>query len=174
VADQFLGEIRAFPFNFAPKGWAVCNGQVLPLAQNTALFSILGVYFGGDGKSTFGLPNLPGCAPMHPGAGNGLTSRFLGETGGETSVTLLATEIPMHNHSLMSSTSPADGPSPAGAANARVTGATPYVPPAGATLVSMAAGAIQPTGGSLPHNNMQPYLTVSFCIALQGIYPQRS
>lgn len=173
MSDPFVAEIRMFPFNFPPKGWAFCNGQLMPLSQNTALFSLLGTTYGGDGKTNFGLPDLQACAPMHPGAGPGLSERFLGESSGTAAVTLLSSEMPSHIHMLQASTSLADSPSPAGGANARVSGATPYLPPAGAPLVSMAASAIQPTGGNQPHNNMQPYLTLSFCIALQGVYPQR-
>lgn len=173
MSDPFIAEVRIFPFAFAPKGWALCDGQLMPISQNTALFSLVGTYFGGDGKSTFGLPDMQANAPMHVGAGAGLSQRFLGESGGESSVTLLATETPNHNHGLMCSTSPGDSPSPANSASARVSGATPYLPPTGAPLVQMAASAIKPVGGNLPHNNMQPYLTLSFCIALQGTFPPR-
>ena len=175
MSDPFLAEIRMFPFGFAPRGWALCNGQIMPIAQNTALFALINTYYGGNGTSNFALPNLQGTAPMHSGNGNGLSQRSIGETGGEPNVTLIDSETPTHSHSLMCSTSVADGPSPGNAAIARVSGATPYLPPAGAPMVPMAAAAVQPfPGKNLPHNNMQPYLTLSFCIALQGVFPPRS
>jgi len=174
VADPFVAEIRIFPFNFAPTGWAFCDGQLLPLSQNTALFSLLGTTYGGDGKSTFALPNLQGSAAMHTGQGPGLSLHDLGETGGAQSVTLLESEVPAHTHSLRAHdldlgelTAPAANRSLAKSANA-----TAYAP--AANLVSMAAPALSPTGGSQPHNNMQPYLTLNFCIALQGVFPPRS
>lgn len=173
--DPFVAEIRIFPFNFAPKGWAFCDGQILPLSQNTALFSLLGTTYGGDGKSNFALPNMQGNAPMHPGQGPGLSPHDLGETGGSDTVTLIESEIPSHSHSLMSSTTNSSKPSPGGNALARVTGASPYVagtpaPP----LVQFSSNALAPAGGDQPHNNMQPYLTLNFCIALQGVFPPRT
>ena len=176
MADPFVAEIRIFPFSFAPKGWAFCNGQILPISQNTALFSLLGTTYGGDGKSTFGLPNLEGSAPLHVGAnqpGPGLSIYDLGQTGGSQTVTLLESEIPSHNHAMNAQnaiTSQVADP----------TGAT-FSRPASGNLfttnltspVNMAPNALAPTGGSGPHNNMQPYLTLSFCIALQGVFPPR-
>lgn len=173
MADPFVAEIRIFPFNFAPRGWAFCDGQLLPLSQNTALFSLLGTTYGGNGKSNFALPNLQGNAPMQPGQGPGLSLHDLGETGGSQTVTLLESEIPAHTHALMSMIVPADAQAPAGNAIARTIGATPYLPPAGAPLVAMSGNAIAPAGGDAPHNNMQPYLTLNFCIALQGVFPPR-
>jgi microcystin-dependent protein len=173
--DPFVAEIRIFPFNFAPKGWAFCDGQLLPLSQNTALFSLLGTTYGGDGKSTFALPDMQGNAPMHPGQGPGLSLHDLGETGGSETVTLLESEIPAHAHSLMASGTSSSKPNPSGNAIARVqSGATPYVPPAGAPLTPFSDQALAPAGGDQPHNNMQPYLTLSFCIALQGVFPPRT
>jgi len=172
--DPFVAEIRIFPFNFAPKGWAFCDGQILPLSQNTALFSLLGTTYGGDGKSNFALPNMQGNAPMHPGQGPGLSLHDLGETGGSDTVTLLESEIPSHPHSLMGVAVVGTKSLPTGNAFARVSGATPYLPPAGAPLVSMNANALTPAGGDQPHNNLQPYLTLNFCIALQGVYPPRT
>jgi len=172
MSDPFVAEIRIYPFNFAPRGWAFCDGQLLPISQNTALFSLLGTTYGGNGKSTFGLPNFMGSAPMQQGQGPGLSLRDLGEVGGSDFVTLLRTEMPLHTHALQGSSSPADSPSPAGAADSRVTGATPYQPPGG-PQVTMAGQAVGIAGGSLPHNNLQPYLTLNFCIALQGIFPAR-
>lgn len=174
MADPFVAEIRIFPFNFAPKGWALCNGQLLPISQNTALFSLLGTTYGGDGKSTFALPDLQGRAPMHPGQGPGLSLHDLGETGGSETVTLLESEIPAHSHTLMSNLAPGNRSTPVGNSIARVAGATPYLPPAGAPLALMSNQALTPAGGNLPHNNLMPYLTFNFCIALQGVFPPRS
>lgn len=176
MSDQFVAEIRIFPFNFPPTGWAFCAGQLLPISQNTALFSLLGTTYGGDGKSTFALPDLQGNVPMQSGQGAGLSDRFLGEMSGVDNVTLLVSEIPNHAHSVGRALG-ADGnqitpvnsvwaQSTAGRGNAALykeNPATGKINP-----VSLA-----PTGGGLPHNNMQPYLTLNFCIALQGIFPQR-
>jgi microcystin-dependent protein len=177
MADPFVAEIRMFPFNFPPKGWAFCDGQLLPLSQNTALFSLLGTFYGGDGKSTFALPNLQGSSPLHTGGnqpGPGLSSYFLGQQGGSQFVTLLTSEIPIHTHQIMASGNPppANAGTPDGTALARSSGATVYlqVP---ANMGTMAPQALSPAGGSLPHNNMMPYLTVNFCIALQGVFPAR-
>jgi microcystin-dependent protein len=176
MADPFVAEIRIFPFNFAPKGWAFCNGQLLPLSQNTALFSLLGTTYGGDGKSNFALPNLQGRAPMHPGQGPGLSLHDLGEMGGEETETLLQSEMPAHSHGVVAAPNPAlvATPSPAvGLARSKVVNA--YLPPANSLgLVPMSPSTIGLTGGNLPHNNMMPYLTLNFCIALQGVFPPRS
>jgi microcystin-dependent protein len=174
MADPFVAEIRIFPFNFAPKGWAFCDGQLMPISQNTALFSLLGTTYGGDGKSNFALPNLQGRAPMHPGQGPGLSIHDLGETAGSETVTLLQSEIPAHSHALMAQGAPADTNVPADNSIARVIGATPYLPPAGSPLASMSNQALTPAGGDQPHNNLQPYLTFFFCIALQGVFPPRT
>ena len=171
--DPFVAEIRIFPFNFAPRGWAWCDGQLLPLSQNTALFSLLGTTYGGNGKSNFALPDLQGRSPMQPGQGPGLSLHDLGETGGSETVTLLESEIPSHSHAFLASGAPADAQTPAGFSPARVVGAQPYGIPAGAPMVAMAPEAIAPAGGDAPHNNMQPYLTFYFCIALQGVFPPR-
>ncbi len=170
--DPFVAEIRIFPFNFAPKGWAWCDGQILPLSQNTALFSLLGTTYGGDGKSNFALPDLQGRAPMHPGQGPGLSLHDLGETGGSETVSLLESEIPAHSHTLRASGVPADSPSPVGALTAAPTADNLYAP--ANSLASMAPETLAPAGGDQPHNNMQPYLTFYFCIALQGVYPPRT
>jgi microcystin-dependent protein len=173
--DPFVAEIRIFPFNFAPKGWAFCDGQIMPISQNTALFSLLGTTYGGDGKSTFALPDMQGNVPMHPGQGPGLSLHDLGETGGSETVSLLESEIPAHAHTLMASGTASSKPNPSGNALARVqSGATPYVPPAGAPLTPFSDQALAPAGGDQPHNNMQPYLTLNFCIALQGVFPPRT
>ncbi len=174
MSDQFVAEIRIFPFNFPPTGWAFCNGQLLPISQNTALFALLGTFYGGDGKSTFALPDMRGNAPMQTGQGAGLTERFLGEQSGVESITLLQSEIPAHTHALKAvSTDLGDNrlPNP-NLALAQTGGANQYVAPT-PPLALMAPQALSPAGGSLPHNNMQPYLALNFCIALQGIFPQR-
>ena len=169
MADPFVAEIRIFPFNFAPKGWAWCDGQLMPLSQNTALFSLLGTTYGGDGKSTFALPDLQGSAPMHPGQGPGLSLHDLGEIGGSETVTLLQSEIPFHAHILRASPDDADVriPTPARSLAKSVMYA------AGAPNTPMALQGLPPAGGDQPHNNMQPYLTFYFNIALQGVFPAR-
>lgn len=171
MADPFVAEIRIFPFNFAPRGWAWCDGQLMPLSQNTALFSLLGTTYGGDGKSTFALPDLQGRAPMHPGQGPGLSLHDLGETGGAETVTLLESETPAHSHTVRGSSLVSDSPAPAGNTLARFPDA--YQTGA-AGLVPMAAESLPPAGGDAPHNNLMPYLTFYFCIALQGVYPPRT
>lgn len=173
MADPFVAEIRIFPFNFAPRGWAWCNGQLLPLSQNTALFSLLGTTYGGNGKSNFALPDLQGRAPMHPGQGPGLSLHDLGETGGSETVTLLESEIPSHSHSLnfVNSTATSTIPANANFANSPQPNASVYT---NSTLNRKSAGKLAATGGSLPHNNLQPYLTFYFCIALQGVFPPRT
>jgi microcystin-dependent protein len=171
MADPFVAEIRIFPFNFAPKGWAWCNGQLLPISQNTALFSLLGTTYGGDGKSNFALPDLEGRAPMHPGQGPGLSLHDLGETGGSETVSLLESEIPAHSHAFKASAQLADQPTPQGTLTGNVSSDNIYAP--AAALVSMAPQALAPAGGDQPHNNMMPYLTFYFNIALQGVFPPR-
>lgn len=170
--DPFVAEIRIFPFNFAPKGWAFCDGQILPLSQNTALFSLLGTTYGGDGKSNFALPNMQGNAPMHPGQGPGLSLHDLGETGGSDTVSLLESEIPSHSHSLNASLSDGLFTQPSNQFFAQGVGIQIWS--VGATNTQFADNAIAPAGGDQPHNNMQPYLTLNFCIALQGVYPPRT
>lgn len=170
MADPFVAEIRIFPFNFAPKGWAFCDGQLLPLSQNTALFSLLGTTYGGDGKSTFALPDLQGNAAMHPGQGAGLSLRDLGEIGGSEFVTLLQSEIPVHTHQLRASLDDADLRIPTAARSLAKTNSFVYTPNPN---TPMAFQGLTPAGGSLPHNNMQPYLTLNFNIALQGVFPPR-
>jgi microcystin-dependent protein len=170
--DPFVAEIRIFPFNFAPKGWAWCDGQILPLSQNTALFSLLGTTYGGDGKSNFALPNMQGNAPMHPGQGPGLSLHDLGETGGSETVSLLESEIPSHSHPVRASAQDATTrivaqQMPATGIGVGLYGAQP-------PTVSLNGSALAPAGGDQPHNNMQPYLTCYFCIALQGVYPPRT
>jgi microcystin-dependent protein len=173
--DPFVAEIRIFPFNFAPKGWAFCDGQILPLSQNTALFSLLGTTYGGDGKSNFALPDMQGRAPMHPGQGPGLSLHDLGETGGSDTVSLLESEIPSHSHQLRAEiVDAADNHAPS-SAKAMGPSAGGMVYQTNATnLVSLADNALAPAGGDQPHNNLMPYLTLNFCIALQGVYPPRT
>jgi microcystin-dependent protein len=173
MADPFIAEIRIFPFTFAPKGWAWCNGQLMPISQNTALFALLGTTYGGDGKTNFALPDLEGRAPMHPGQGPGLSLHDLGETGGSETVTLLESEIPAHSHGLLANAFPANiqAPSPARAL-AQSTGGVAYKAPP-AAMTQMSPQALGPAGGDTPHNNMQPYLTFYFNIALQGVFPSR-
>lgn len=171
MADPFVAEIRIFPFNFAPTGWAFCDGQLMPLSQNTALFSLLGTTYGGDGKSNFALPDLQGRVPLQPGQGPGLSLYDLGQTGGAETATLLESEIPSHSHTLRASSLLGDTPVPTNNTLARIPNA--YQSNAGG-LVPMAAMALAPAGGSQPHNNLMPCLTLSFCIALQGVFPPRS
>lgn len=173
MADPFVAEIRIFPFNFAPRGWAWCDGQLMPLSQNTALFSLLGTTYGGNGKSNFALPDLQGRAPMHPGQGPGLSLHDLGETGGSETSTLLESEIPAHSHALGAQNIALGGlATPAGNTLNRPASGNLYSS-ASAALVSMAPEGIAPAGGDQPHNNLQPYLTFYFCIALQGVFPPR-
>ena len=171
MSDQFVAEIRIFPFWFPPTGWALCNGQLMPISQNTALFSLLGTTYGGDGKSTFALPDMQGNAPMQPGQGQGLSLRDLGEMSGVESITLLQSEIPVHTHTLTASQADGLERFPSDQLTAQGIGIGLYAAPG--ALTQMAFQALPPAGGGLPHNNMQPYLTLSFCIALQGIFPQR-
>ena len=173
MADPFVAEIRIFPFNFAPKGWAWCDGQLMPLSQNTALFSLLGTTYGGDGESNFALPDLQGRAPMHPGQGPGLSLHDLGETGGSETVTLLESEIPAHAHAVQASSDPADVQSPS-PARSWARSAPGFAYTSGNPNTTMAPEALAPAGGDAPHNNLQPYLTFYFNIALQGVFPPRS
>ena len=176
MSNAFLGEIRIFGFNFAPTGWAKCNGQLLPISQNTALFALLGTFYGGDGKSTFALPNLQGSAAVHQGQGPGLSERVMGDQSGSETVTLLISEIPLHSHGpAKSSSAAADQLDPTGrvwaAGGGRRAAVNMYT--ATATTTLMHPGALTITGASFPHNNLMPYLTMNFCIAMQGAFPPR-
>jgi microcystin-dependent protein len=171
MSEPFLGEIRMVGFNFAPRGWATCDGQILAIAQNTALFSLLGTQFGGNGQTTFALPDLRGRVPIHQGQGPGLSPRTIGEMAGETNHTLIMTEMPMHNHLVACNNEGASTGRPAGAVPS-VSGSNIYAASSdGSTMNPQMIGI---AGGSQPHNNMQPYLCVNFVIALEGIYPSRS
>ena len=170
MSEPFTAEIRIFAGNFAPRGWAFCNGQLLPIAQNTALFSLIGTTYGGDGRTTTALPNLEGRAPMHPGRGPGLTARRLGQRGGVETVTLTEAQMPQHTHTVAGV---------AELANQRVVdnnflavGNDMYTSPA--NLGTMATQCLPNAGGSLAHNNIQPFLVMNFIIALVGLYPSRS
>jgi len=177
MSEPFIAEIRIFAGNFAPRGWAFCDGQLLPIAQNTALFSLIGTTYGGDGRTTTALPNLQDRAPMHPGRGPGLTARRLGEKVGVETVTLTEAQIPSHNHTARATTSPAPPASstPTNTTSlARSTGGQAYQSNTTADLVDMASATLSTTGGSQSHANMQPFLTLSFIIALVGLYPSRS
>jgi microcystin-dependent protein len=174
VADPFVAEIRIFPFNFAPKGWAFCDGQLLPISQNTALFSLLGTTYGGDGKSTFALPDLQGSAGLHVGAaqpGPGLSLYDLGQTGGVDDITLLNSEMPSHNHNMTAQTiDPGDNRIPA--PNLNLGNTVMYIA-TGNQGAFLDPSALSLIGGGLPHNNLMPYLTLNFCLALQGVFPPR-
>jgi microcystin-dependent protein len=172
MSEPFIAEIRIFAGNFAPRSWAFCDGQLLPISQNTALFSLIGTTYGGDGRTTTALPNLMGRAPMHPGRGPGLTSRRLGERGGVETVTLTEAQMPNHNHSWRAAEDPADLQAPA--PNRTMTRSSVNAWTAPNNLVPLAEQALQDAGGSQAHNNMQPYLVMNFIIALQGLYPSRS
>lgn len=170
MSNQFVGEIRAVGFNFAPTGWAFCNGQLLPISQNTALFSLLGTQFGGNGTTSFALPNLQGCAPIDMGTGPGLSERVMGESAGASTVTLITSELPVHSHGAHAVAGAGNQVSPAGNETAEIRGFL-YSQTANAT---MAAGALGAVGGGQPHNNLAPYLTLNFIIALVGVFPSRN
>ena len=175
MSDQYVGEIRMVGFNFAPQGWALCSGQLLSISQNTALFSILGTTYGGDGKSNFALPNFQAVAPMGYGNGSGLTPHVWGETGGQYAVPLLAAQIAAHNHGVACINGAGSLNSPANAvwSNAKGDRVSPSLYAAAATGVNMNATDLQITGGNQAHNNLPPYLSIFFVIAMQGIYPSR-
>jgi microcystin-dependent protein len=172
VVDPFVGEIRIMGFNFPPTGWATCDGQLLPLSQNTALFSLLGTMYGGDGRSNFALPDLEGRAAMMWGAGPGLTDRRQGEPGGTPTVTLTEAEMPPHDHTLHASSMTGSSGHPAGNVPATVSGGTPYAQ--GQPDGQFAPEALMPAAGGNPHSNMQPSIAMNFCIALQGVFPPRN
>jgi len=171
MSDPFLAEIRIFAGNFAPYQWATCDGQLMAISQNAALFSLIGTYYGGNGTSTFGLPNFGGSAAIAAGNGTGLTPRVIGEQGGETTVTLLTSEMPLHNHPMMAHGAGSGGlGSPQGAALAQ--SGSIYAPKGNTS--QMAPQAISPAGSSLAHNNVQPFLMLTFILCLSGIFPPRN
>jgi microcystin-dependent protein len=172
MSEPFIAEIRIFAGNFAPRGWAFCDGQLLPVSQNTALFSLIGTTYGGDGRSTTALPDLQGRAPMHPGRGPGLTSRRLGERGGVDTVTVTEAQLPNHNHAWRAAEDPADLQAPSPARSMTRSSINAYTPAVNA--VPMASQMLVNNGGSQAHNNVQPMLVMNFIIALQGLYPSRS
>jgi microcystin-dependent protein len=176
MSNPFLAEIRIFAGNFAPTGWARCDGQIMPIGQNTALFSLLGTTYGGDGRTTFALPNLQGCAPLQAGQGPGLSLRDLGETGGEPAVTLRQSEMPAHAHGASGSSNPGNQTVAAGnvwAAGSQ-RGQVVYSDAGPASRSPMSPSALAASGGNQPHNNLPPYLGLTFIIALQGVFPARS
>ncbi len=175
MADPFVAEIRIFPFNFAPRGWAFCNGQLLSISQNTALFSLLGTTYGGNGQSNFALPDIQGRVVMGNGQGPGLSLRDLGEPGGSDTESLTNAEMPSHGHTenCLGSPPPSVGTTPAATAGLGMSnGGAVYA--AGANLGAMNAAVIGTAGNGQPHNNLQPYLTLNFNLALQGVYPPRT
>lgn len=172
MSDPFVAEIRIVGFNFAPTGWALCSGQLMPISQNTALFSLLGTFYGGDGKSTFALPNLEGSFPMHQGQGPGMSDRFLGEIGGQQNVTLLQTEMPAHAHTPFGTSTAGVTSTPDPSTHPAASAARRYQSAASDTNLSPFAWSI--AGNSFPHNNMSPYLVMNFIIALQGVFPARN
>ena len=178
MSEPFIAEVRIFAGNFAPRGWAFCDGQLLPVANNTALFSLIGTTYGGDGRTTTALPNLQGRSAMHPGRGPGLTARRLGEKVGVETVTLSEAQIPSHTHSLGGSSEDADiiadgGGTPANNRTLATTGGGRIYTDSTANIMSLATSAVSNTGGSQAHSNVQPYLTLNFIIALVGLYPSR-
>jgi microcystin-dependent protein len=172
MSSPFVAEIRIWACNFAPTGWAQCNGQLLPISQNTALFSLLGTMYGGDGKSNFALPNFEGSVPMFWGQGPGLSLYDEGQSGGSDTITLIDSEMPSHTHSLNAKNTVADSALPTTNTIARYT-ANAYKQPPSGNVTNMAFQSLPVQGGSQPHNNMQPFLTLEFCIALQGVFPPR-
>lgn len=172
MSDPFIGEIRMFAGNFAPQGWATCDGQLMAIAQNDALFSLVGTTYGGDGQTTFGLPDLRGRLPLHMGQGPGLSNYPIGQSAGSESVTLTSPQLPAHSHTLLASGAAANNASPLGSLTAASSSSSIYGNAAPA--VTMRADAVAPAGGSQPHDNLMPFLCLNFIIALEGIYPSRN
>lgn len=170
MSEPFIAQVQIFPYNFAPRGWAFCNGQLLPIAQNTALFSLVGTTYGGDGRTTLGLPNLQGRAAMHPGSGPGLTPRRLGQSGGTATETLTTAQMANHTHMWQTSDETGDRTEPAGRYFGK--GTALYAAPN--NVGGMSGSMVTPAGGGHEHENMEPYQVLSYCIALAGIYPSRS
>lgn len=184
MSNPFVAEIRIVPFNFAPTGWAFCNGQLLPISQNTALFSLIGTFYGGDGKATFALPNLQGMAAMQQGQGPGLSQRVLGEAAGEQYVTLLTSEMPQHTHVLQATVTTGTSTTPSGNELALATAGASKTNPGnvvnyystdtGNLNVLLNPAATSGAGQNQPHNNLMPYVVLNYIIALQGVFPPRS
>lgn len=170
MSEPFLGEVRIVGFNFAPRGWAFCDGQILPISQNQSLYSLLGTTYGGDGRTSFALPDLRGRTPIHVGSSNG-SIHLLGQRGGEETHTLNAAEMPQHTHTLRGSSTDGDAPVPSGFVFART---PPQIYRAPANLTPLHSGSVTNVGGGQAHNNMQPTLVLNFCIALQGLFPSRN
>jgi microcystin-dependent protein len=175
MSAPFVAEIRVVAFNFAPTGWALCDGQLMPISQNTALFSLLGTTYGGDGMSTFALPDFQGAVGLGMGQGPGLSQYFEGQMSGTDTVTLLESEIPVHTHGVQAVIDPADqtSPSPSRALARSKPGSAYDSNTSASNLDQMAFQSLAPAGSSFPHNNMQPYLTLNFIIAMQGVFPPR-
>lgn len=174
MGEPYIGEIRMFAGNFAPAGWAFCQGQLVPISENDALFTLIGTTYGGDGQETFGIPDLQGRAPMHAGQGPGITQNYqLGENGGVESVTLSTQQIPVHNHAILASNEAGQAPQPQGAYLAQTNPGFPYVAQS-SPMVNLNANARSPVGGSQPHENIQPYLAISFILSLYGVFPQQT
>ena len=171
MSEPFVGEIRMFAGNFAPRGWAFCDGQLLAVSQNDALFSLLGTIYGGDGRTTFGLPEMRGRIPVHPGSGPGLTPRRLGEKAGTEKETLTVNQLPSHRHAMQASTDAADNASPQGRVNAQSAVVDQYIQDD--PDQALASAAVSSVGGSRSHTNLMPTLCINFIIALVGIYPSR-
>jgi len=177
MANPYLAEIRIFPFNFAPVGWAFCDGQILSISQNAALFSLIGTFYGGNGTSNFALPNFQGAVALNAGQGAGLTQRVIGETGGEEDVTLLQTQLPAHTHPFKAFVGRgADNINTPAAGDSLTTslGGDAYVSSNPVTGQALDPRTLTPVGGNQPHNNLMPYLTLNFCIAMQGVFPARN
>ena len=174
MSSPFVAEIRIFPYTFAPRGWAYCSGQIMPISQNTALFSLLGTTYGGDGRTNFALPNLQGSFPIQSGTGPGLSNYVLGQVGGATTTTLTSQQLPAHTHGMNAQNSGGSSVSPTGNYTAQIglRGAG-LIYGSDATTTALSAKAVTPVGGSQPHNNLPAFLTLSYCIALQGIFPPR-
>ncbi len=175
MSEPFIAEVRIFAGNFAPRGWAFCNGQLLPIAQNTALFAVIGSTYGGDARTTMALPNLQGRAPMGPGNGPGLTPRRLGESAGTQAVTLTEAQIPAHTHTAQATPAPGSQNTPdSTSAISRAVGSNTAYDNTGANDTNLATQSISTTGSGGAHNNLQPFLTMNFIIALVGLFPSRS
>jgi microcystin-dependent protein len=174
MGEPFIGEIRMFAGSFPPVGWAFCQGQLMPISENDALFTLIGTTYGGDGQETFGIPDLQGRAPMHAGQGPGITQNYqLGEKSGVESVTLSTQQIPVHNHALLASGDFGQNPQPQGGFPAQLNTGSMYIGPAD-PMANMNASSLSPIGGSQPHENLQPYLCISFILSLFGVFPQQN